>query len=176
MEALALPLKILLGMLAAAAGAWDLKYRRIPNWVTMPGLVLGLTLSAGLGGTAGLKSSAAGIGLASLIYLPLLLMRGRGAGDLKLMAAVGAIAGWRNWLVIFILTALLGGLFAIVLLLYRGGLGRALRNVACILGDLARLRMPYARRPELDVAHPRAVTMPHGAVIALVCFFVLPAL
>ena len=53
------------------------------------------------------------------------------------------------------------------LLLIRGGLIRALKNVLFVLEDLVRLRMPYQSDPALDIKHPRAVTLPHGVSIAL---------
>ena len=83
------------------------------------------------------------------------------------MAAVGAFTGPDAWLRIFLITAVVGGVIAIVTLLTRGGLWRALRNVGTILSSLARLRAPHEKRPDLDVAHPSARTLPHGASIAV---------
>jgi prepilin peptidase CpaA len=163
MTPVAPPVAIALAALVLAAAAYDLRLRRIPNWLTLGGLIAGFALHAWLGGR---REAALGFALAVAVYLPLFLLRAVGGGDLKLMAAVGALAGPPAWMVMFVLTAVLGGVAAVALLVVRGGLGRALGNVLHILGQLARFRAPHRERPELDVASPRAVTLPHGAAIA----------
>src|SRR5205085_11550990 len=107
-----------------------------------------------------------GAALAFAIYLPLFALRATGAGDLKLMVAVGAFTGPSNWIVVFAITSILGAVLAAGLLLYRGELGRTLGKVVFILSELLHLRAPYRTRPELDVAHPGAVRLPHGVSIA----------
>lgn len=163
---LAIPLRWLLAALMIVAAIWDLRHRKIPNWLTGVGFVTGLMAQIALGGSAGLLSALKGVALALLVYVPLYALRGVGGGDLKLMAAAGAIAGPKNWLLIFVTTALLGGVCAIVLALSRGMLGRTMRNTGRILAALVCLRAPYASHPELDVTRPEALRLPHGALIA----------
>ena len=162
-----LVLQLVLLAVALTAGIWDLRTRRIPNWLVLSGLLLGFLLNGFLFLGPGLLHAAAGFGLALLIYFPLYLLRGMGAGDVKLMAALGAIAGWRLWLSIFILSGLLGGVLAVVLILAKGQFRRTLWNVGFILSELLRFRAPHLTRAELDVENPKAVTLPHGSVIAL---------
>lgn len=152
---------------AVTAGLFDLKWRRIPNWLALAGLVLGFVLHLSQAGPAGVGTAAAGAGLALAVYLPLWLLRAMGGGDLKLMAALGAILGWQEWLLLFVAASLGGAVIAIGVVLCRGRLGRTLANVGSILVDLTRFRAPYRRNPELDIGHERAVTLPHGTVIAL---------
>lgn len=152
---------------AGVAAVTDMHARRIPNWLCALGLVIGFSLNPFLYGLDGLKHAGYGFGLAMLIYLPLYILRGMGAGDVKLMAAMGAIAGPANWLRIFILTALLGGIIAVFVILYRGFLGRALRNMGSILLSPFRGKAPYQDNPELDVTSGAGLSLPHGAVIAL---------
>ncbi len=159
-------MQVLLAALVVTAAAYDLRYRRIPNWLVLSGLFPGLALNLLLYGLAGLRISGAGLGLALLIYFPLYLVRAMGAGDAKLMAAIGAIVGPWNWLGIFVASALLGGLMAVILLLRRGRLGQTLINVAFIFKELASLRPPYLKHEALDVKSKAAVTMPHGAAVA----------
>ena len=116
---------------------------------------------------AGLRSSLMGLGLGLVVYLPLYVLRAMGAGDAKLMAAVGALAGPMNWLGIFVLTAITGGLAAVVLVTLRGRVQSTLANMASIFQQLAHFRAPYTENPALDVKDSRAVTLPHGAIIAL---------
>ena len=158
--------RVVLEVLVVFAAFLDLRSRRIPNWLTLPGALLGISINTYQSGIIGLKGSVLGLGLAFAVYSGLFALRAMGGGDVKLMAAVGAFAGPEHWLWIFLITALAGGIFAIVTLLTRGGLVKALANVAAILQDLAHLRAPHESRPELDVSNPGARTLPHGAAIA----------
>jgi len=155
-----------LAVLVAIAAFTDLRARRIPNWLAMAGICLGLCLNWFLYGNPGLKNAGLGFGVALIVYLPLFLIRGIGAGDVKLMAAIGSLAGPGNWLRIFIATALLGGLVAIAFILHRGAVGRALNNIGQILTSPFRGQAPYHDNPELDVTSGQAMSLPHGVVIA----------
>ena len=163
-------IQLALVAMVTIAALWDLRFRRIPNWLTASGVVAGLAIQAGLGGWAGLRSAAFGLGLALLVYLPLFLLRAMGGGDVKLMAAVGAFLGPKNWIVAFLLISIAGGLIALLLALIKGRLSRTLHNVSIILSDLVRLRAPYGRNPELDVTSGAGITLPRGVVIALGTF------
>ncbi len=114
-----------LGAALAAACVTDLRSRRIPNLLTYPLMLAGLGYHAALQGWAGLGFSAAGLGLGfGLLLLPFLLGF-IGAGDVKLLAAVGAWLGWPGVLLAFVFTTVLGGLYGlIVLALHRGLLRR----------------------------------------------------
>ena len=106
------------------------------------------------------------------MYLIFYALRAMGAGDVKLMGAIGAIVGPINWFSIFILTSIIGGVLAVFLLLFRGGLKRALVNVYVIMTELAQGRAPHGADPSLDVRSQSAVTLPHGITIALgTCLF-----
>ena len=162
-----LVLQLVLAAVAVTAGIWDLRTRRIPNWLVLTGLLLGFLLNGFLFYGQGLLGAAAGFGLALLIYFPMYLLHGMGAGDVKLMAALGAIAGWRLWLGLFILSGVLGGVLAVVLILAKGRFRTTLWNVGFILSELLHFRAPHLTRAELDVESAKAVTLPHGSVIAL---------
>ncbi len=160
-------LRALLAVLVILAGAWDLRVRRIPNWLTAPALLAGIAINGWQAGLGGLKSAALGLAAALGISLPFYALRGLGGGDVKLRAAVGAIVGPRDFLVIFVLDALLGGIAALVVLLWKGRLRRSLGNVAHIVWSLARLRAPHTARAELDLASEQAVALPRGAILAV---------
>ena len=158
-------LEVALAALVLAAAVFDVRLSRIPNWLCATGLVLGLVLNFRLMQFAGLRQAALGVALALAVYFPLFALRAMGGGDVKLMAAIGALAGPSNWFIIFVLTALFGGVFAISLLAIRGGLVQAVRNVATILIELVHLRAPHRTDAMLDIAHPSAVTLPHAISI-----------
>jgi prepilin peptidase CpaA len=159
--------EIVLTALVIVAAVYDIRFRRIPNRLVLTGFCLGLALNVFFLRVDGLILALLGAALAFAVYLPFFALRAMGAGDVKLMIAIGAFVGARNWLILFFITAILGGTLAVCLLLIRGGLIRALKNVLFILGELVRLRLPYQNDPALDITHPRAVTLPHGVSIAL---------
>lgn len=159
-------IQLVLAALVCVAAFYDLRYRRIPNWLCLTGLLLGLALNAFLPEWGGWPGSLLGASLALLIYFPLYLLRGMGAGDVKLMAAVGALVGWKFWLVIFFLTAAVGGVAAMALLVSRSQLRRGLSNTGYLIMQLLAFRLPYAGKEELDVKSEKSVKLPHGVMIA----------
>ena len=171
----------LLLALVLGAAVYDVRYRRIPNWLNVTGVVLGLLLnsflyqgtSPSVFGFAGLFFALKGLGLAFLIYLFLYAIRAMGAGDVKLMAAVGAIVGWENWFGIFLITAVIGGIMSVILVVSRGRLKKTLFNVGFILSEMKSGRPAYLKNEELDVKSNKALGLPHGAVIAVGCIFFL---
>src|SRR4051812_45965159 len=92
----------LLGILILAAAGYDIRYRRIPNWLVLAGIVIGFAWNLYSSGWSGLGHAAAGLGLGFALYFPLYLLRARGAGDVKLLAAVGAIVGPGNCFWVFL--------------------------------------------------------------------------
>jgi prepilin peptidase CpaA len=164
--------KVLLLLLVLPAAVFDYRERRIPNWLVLAGLLAGMALNTFLlydnpSAITGLAFSLEGLGLAFLIYLPLYLLRGMGAGDVKLMAAVGAIVGWTLWLWIFFFTAVLGGITAVIVVLGKGRVHRTLQNLWMILVSIRYSQAPYTANPELDVSSEQGVRLPHGVIIAL---------
>jgi prepilin peptidase CpaA len=158
--------QVLLIILVLIAGYYDIRFRRIPNWLVLSGLVLGLALNSFLFEWAGLRASLLGIGLAFIVYFSMYLLRGMGAGDVKLMMAIGSLVGPGPWFFILISTGILGGIVAVILLLSRGRLRHTFWNVGFLLDRLMHFEAPYATNPELDVRSGKGVRLPHGAVIA----------
>ena len=168
------PEKVLFVLLAVLIGAavYDVRYRKIPNWISIAGVVLGLLLNFLIGPPEGgllfaLKGFAAGFG----VYLFLYVVRAMGAGDVKLMGAVGALTGAERWFGIFLVTAIVGGVMAFLLVLVRGRLKKTLFNVGFILSELRHGRPAYVGKEELDVRTKKGVSLPHGAVIAISTIF-----
>ncbi len=159
--------QILLAILVAVAAIYDIRYRRIPNWLVLAGLLAGLGWNAYAARFSGLGHAAEGLGLGFLLYFPLYLIRARGAGDVKLLAAVGSITGPGNCLWIFALTAILGGIIAVVFLLLLGRVRKTFFNVGWIIQDLLHLRAPWRSSDELNVSTDKGVRLPHGAMMAV---------
>jgi prepilin peptidase CpaA len=164
---LTLVFRILLLLVAVVAGIYDWKYRRIPNWLCLAGLVAGFSCHYYVGGLAGILVAAEGFGLAALIYFVLYLARAMGAGDVKLMAALGSIVGAMNWFLFFLASSILGAVAAIAMALAYGRFYSTLWNVGQIVKELTLFRAPYKRQPQLDLHHKNALRIPRGAVIAV---------
>ena len=99
--------------LLAIAGGWtDWRSRRIPNWLTVPGLLLGIAVNSWLHGWLGAKASLLGAGLGLALLLPFVLIRSLGAGDWKFVGALGAFLGPENLLTVLLLGILVNGLMA----------------------------------------------------------------
>ena len=134
-----------LAPLLIGAAVYDVRYRKIPNWLTLGGVLLGFAINFAIGPPEGgvvfaLQGFAAGFG----IYMVLYILRAMGAGDVKLMAAVGALVGWERWFGIFFATAIAGSVMAIALVAARGRLKRTLFNVGFILSEMKHGRPAYA--------------------------------
>jgi Flp pilus assembly protein protease CpaA len=88
------------------AALWDIKCRRIPNVLTLPLLAAGLLQAAMFSGWDGLKSALFAMMILALPYVLLFLFAGGGAGDAKLMAAVGAWLGIKSGIVALVAISL----------------------------------------------------------------------
>ena len=159
-------LQYLVAAIAITAAALDFRSRQVPNWLTLSGLIAGIAINSILYKAAGVLTSLEGIAAACLIYLPLYLLGGIGGGDVKLMAAIGALVGPGHWLLIFVFTALFGGAAALLFILFKKQFGRTILNVAAIVKRVCRGQAPYRGAPELDVRTSQGVGLPHAIVIA----------
>ncbi|MGH2668452.1 MAG: A24 family peptidase [bacterium] len=158
-----MPIRVALSAIVIAAAITDLRSRRIPNWLTLPALPAGLIAQALFGD--GLVSGILGALGGFVALFAAFAAGGGGGGDVKLLAAVGAFAGVRNLLPVFVLVALIGGIVGVVVSLRAGALGRTLRNTAAILSALMRGRIDEVRERS-RLSQPGALRIPYGAVIA----------
>jgi len=155
-----------LACLVVIAGIFDIRSRRIPNWLNVMGMAAGFALNVYAFGLEGLKAASFGMLLAAAVYLALYLLRGMGAGDVKLMAAVGAIAGPRSWFAIFIATALAGGIIGLLVVIAKGRMGETALNLNALMGELIHFRVPAQSNRNLDVRSRQGLRLPHGLAIA----------
>ena len=111
----------------------DVRSRRIPNVLTFAAAGAGVAFHLLTGGWAGLGLSPAGWVTGVLLFLPFFLLQGMGAGDVKLLAALGAWLGPMQtvWLALF--TSISGGVLALVVAASRGYLRTVFRNLGQML-------------------------------------------
>jgi prepilin peptidase CpaA len=159
------PRSIAVIAVALAACVCDVRTRRLPNALTFGGAVAAVVFWAVQSGTAGLLYSAAGWLAAVAMFFPFFVLRGMGAGDVKLLGALGAWLGFANTPYLACFTALAGGAMALVVMAARGYLGEGLRNL-WLLGTFWRtagirpfdqLTLGESRGPKLAYAVPIAV-------------------
>jgi prepilin peptidase CpaA len=158
---------VLLGLamtLAVAAGWTDWRWRRIPNWLTVPGLLAGIAANAAVAGLSGVKASLLGAGLGLLLLLPFVLVRSLGAGDWKLAGALGAIVGPGLLLDLLMGSIFVAGIMAIVLVIYKRRLKQTLGNIGRLLKSMLTFRMPGA---EVSLDNPNSLKIPYGVALAL---------
>jgi len=153
----------LVAIFAAIAGFTDLRWRRIPNWLTVPGLVVGIAGNVFLEGWAGAKQSLLGAGLGLALLLPLVLVRSLGAGDWKLAGALGAFLGPQRLIAVLLGTILVAGVMAVALVIVKRRVGQTARNIGHMLAALIRFHLP-AREVSLD--NPESLKIPFGVAMA----------
>ena len=155
-------------LIAIVAGIWDWRYRRIPNWLTVSGLVAGIAVNTILLRWPGLKAALLGAALGLGLLLPFVLIRSLGAGDWKMAGALGACVGPRPLLSILMVTVLFAGLLALVMVIRSGRLKRTLVNIVRLLAALFSLRMPGA---EVSLDDPHSTKIPFGVAMAAAVLF-----
>jgi prepilin peptidase CpaA len=150
--------------LALIAGWTDWRSRRIPNWLTVPGFVIGVSVNVLVGGWLGLKTSLLGAGLGLLVLLPFVFLRSLGAGDWKLAGALGAFVGWGALVDLLMGSILVAGVMALALVIYKRRFVETLRNIGGILVSMVTFRMP---RSEVSLDNPKSLKVPYGVALAL---------
>jgi prepilin peptidase CpaA len=162
-------------LLSMIAGITDFRNRRIPNWLTLPGLVVGVGLNTVAAGVHGLKLSLLGAGLGLLLLLPFVLLRSLGAGDWKLAGALGAFVGPGVLADLLMGSVLVAGIMALALVIYKGRLRETLRNMGRLLGSLLSFHMPGT---EVSLDNPQALKVPYGVALAstVALYYVLYAI
>jgi len=118
----------------ATAAAIDIRTGRVPNRITMGAAVIGLGLAATGASGLTLTQAAIGTGLGFLLLLPGYLLGGTGAGDVKLLAGIGAIVGPDRIVTAFLFSAIAGGVIAIGFAVERGRVLATLSRTAAIMG------------------------------------------
>jgi prepilin peptidase CpaA len=163
---------LLLGVLSIAVAS-DIRSHRIPNWLILIGLVLGFAshvlMANGWGFGYALKGAAVGFG----IFFPLYLLRGMGAGDVKLMAVVGAFLGPAAALGAALMTLIVGGVLSIAAALWKGVLPLMITNIRFMVTDAAVKASGSgsgtdALRPASAGKLPYAVAIAAGTCVQLV--------
>lgn len=176
-QAVATSVLSILALLLATAAWSDFRRHRIPNSIVLSGVVAGILLNSllahGFGftsryapGAGGFIFAIGGLGLGLACLLPFYLLRAMGAGDVKLMAMVGAFLGPSDLLGAVVFTFLAGGAMALVVATRShawGLLGQNLRVM--LLGGLINVSM--GKTPTVDMPVQSAGKLPYAVAIAV---------
>ena len=163
-------LRLLLVFVILGCASWnDIRHHRIPNWLTLPSVVVGLVSWFIIGGVEGLKISAGGMLVGFGVFLIPFALGGMGGGDVKLMAAVGALIGWPLiiWAILLsCVTALFG---AVAKAIWQGRFIKLITNTWFMIKNtliVLALRRPLSEIKDVTRIQA-AVYVPFGAAIAI---------
>lgn len=142
----------------------DLRTRRIPNALTLGAAVVALAFHTATNGWSGLATSAGGWLLGAAVFFPIFALRGMGAGDVKLLAAVGAWLGPGQVIWVALITSVAGGVLGLLVSLFNGYLRTATTNMFALLmhwrvsgiRPVEQLTLSGSRGPRLAYAVPIA--------------------
>jgi prepilin peptidase CpaA len=149
----------------------DLKTRRIPNWLTFGAAASALAAHTITSGWSGSATAATGWIVGALLFMPFFLLRGMGAGDVKLLAAIGSWMGPKAALWIALYTSIAGGVLALCVAASTRYLPQMFRNL-WLVGTHWRVMGPRAV-PGLTLENTNAPRLAYaipifaGTVIAL---------
>jgi prepilin peptidase CpaA len=162
----------MLALALALSAAWtDWRTRKIPNWLTVPALLLGIAVHTLIAGWPGAKASLEGAGLALGVLLPLVLLRGLGAGDWKLMGALGAFLGPLLLLYVLLGSVLVSGLMAMVEVMRTRRVRETMWNLSVLVRGF--LAFGLRKNPEISLDNPGLLKLPFGVAVAaatVICY------
>ncbi|HEY7351726.1 MAG TPA: A24 family peptidase [Terriglobales bacterium] len=149
---------------ALAAGITDLRWRKIPNWLTYPAIPVAIGLHWATAGRHAALLSLAGAAVGLGVLLPFVLLRQLGGGDWKLVGALGAFFETKRLILVLFLTLLINLVMAITLVIWKKRLWQTVRNVGRILLAFLTLRLPGE---DLTIDNPEAAKVPFGIAAAI---------
>jgi prepilin peptidase CpaA len=149
-------------LLLGVCAYWDLRYRKIPNWATLPGVILGLVMNGLLHGWGGMKASGIGFLIGFGALLVLFVLSWMGGGDVKLMAAVGALKGYPFVVSALFYSLIAGVLLGVIMLIWNR---RTLRTFKNLFFVVASRFSPLV--PKHDINREETQKIPFGLAIVL---------
>lgn len=144
------------------AVAWDLSTRRIPNLLTFGAALAGVAVHGYTAGWSGAGLALVGWFVGAACFFPVFMLGGMGAGDVKLLAAIGAWLGPVATVWVALFSGIAGGVLGLIVALFSGYLSQAFVNISCLLMDwrisgprpLPDLTLSSHRGPRLAYAVP----------------------
>lgn len=145
----------------------DGRQLRVPNWLTYPMVFSGLVYSTWTGGWSGLGDGLLGMFVGLGCLLPLYAVGGMGAGDVKLLAGVGAWLGATVTFYAFCVSTIVGAVMAVAMVLYRGALAKHYYQLQLILSEWMTIKNPRELSRIAAERKPRMLLLPYGIPICV---------
>lgn len=144
----------------------DGKELRVPNWITYPMVFSGLIYCTWMSGWSGLGAGILGMFVGLACLLPLYSVGGMGAGDVKLMAGVGAWLGWKTTVFAFAVSTVVGAIMAVIMVLYRGNIMKHTINVMVIWNEWKTEKVSDLSKIAAE-RKPTMMLLPYGIPICI---------
>lgn len=156
-----MPIDTIFFILIFTSAATDSIYGKIYNYITLPAIISGLLGNVLISGIPGLVNSFIGLVTAIALLLPFFISGGMGAGDVKLVAAVGSLKGWK-----FVMTggfygAIIAGIIALVVMLKRKIFVKVLKKIFYFFLFLVTFRTP------VPIDKNETVVLPYGFFLCI---------
>jgi prepilin peptidase CpaA len=151
-------------VIAIIAAVIDVRERRIPNKLTYSAFILGILLQAVLEGWKGVLSGMLGAVVFGGLFLLFYIVHGMGAGDVKLAAPLGCLAGIPASLNLMAATAAAGGILAVIYMVRAHRVAQTLRNTLSIL--VFHKNFGFQAHPTVNLENAEALRMPYGLAFA----------
>ena len=140
---------------------------KVPNWITFPMILSGWVYSTVAFGWEGLAASLLGTAVGLGLLLPAYAIGGMGAGDVKLLAGVGAWMGMITTIYAFCVSALIGGAIAVAMVLYRRAWEKHREQFWTILNEVTTIRDPELLSAIAAERKKSMLLLPYGIPIAI---------
>ncbi|RPF55845.1 A24 family peptidase [Aquisalibacillus elongatus] len=141
----------------------DIKFRKIPNYITFVVIVSGITYHSVANGLEGLLFSTTGIIIGILLLFIPFFLGGVGAGDVKLLGAIGAVMGAKFTIYAFLISAVIGGLISFIIIMKNGRLGFFFKSIL--------FTVLYREKTDITSSEPKErFTIPYGVPIVIGTF------
>ncbi len=145
----------------------DGKELRVPNWITFPMVLSGLVYQTYMGGLEGLGFGLWGMTVGLLTLLPLYSVGGMGAGDVKLMAGIGAWLGAAVIFNCFIVTVIVGAIMAVAMVLWKKSWDKHYGQFIMIAMEFLTIKDPRKLTDIAKERKPRMLLLPYGIPITV---------
>ena len=148
--------------------AWvDYAQRKVPNWLNAAIAAIGFIVQASFFGWTGIGWGAAGLAVGFALLIVPWLMHGMGAGDVKLMMAIGVWLGPWLTLVSFVAGAIIGGLVAIIMIVSTGRTIHAMANMQTIMTKVKRLDTAFGEYGGARTFGSTSQLLPYGVPLTV---------
>lgn len=160
----------ILSLCLLVASIYDATIKKIPNWIVLIIIVSGLSWNYFSAEGLGLKDSGVGLVVGLLLMLPGYIFASMGAGDVKLMAAIGSVVGFNSVLDVVLYSYMIIFVMAVFFIIVKGDLAKLVLRYKTFVYGLFAEALSYQKPDNSDAASYR---MPLAPAISLATFYVL---